>query len=183
MSTASSGNARMRQRTRRVTRVGLLAAVALLFSYLETLLPAILPLPGLRLGLANVVVTLVLFELSVGEAALIAAIKVTASALLFGSPVSLVLSAAGTVLSFFGMWLMRRLCPGGLSYIGICTVGAALHNTGQVLVATLLYGVGTLAYLPPLLVASALLGGACGGVICLMAPALRRIGQDGDGGA
>lgn len=177
MSTASSGNGRIRERTRRVTRVGVLAAAALLFSYLETLPPtALLPLPGFRVGLANVVVTLVLFEVSVGEAAAVAAIKVTVSALLFGSPVSLVLSAAGTVLSFLGLWLLRQLCPGGLSYVGLCIVGAALHNCGQVIAATALYGVGTLAYLPPLLVASTALGAVCGGVVCLMAPTLRRIG-------
>lgn len=182
MSTASSGNGRMRQRARRVTRVGVLAAVALLFSYLETLLPA-LPLPGFRVGLANVVVMLVLFEFSVGEAALIAVIKVTVSALLFGSPVSLALSAAGTALSFGGLVLLRYTVAGRLSYVGLCIIGAALHNAGQVLAATLLYGVGTLAYLPPLLVASTLLGAVCGGVVCLMAPTCRRIGRGRDGDA
>ncbi len=178
MSTASSDSGRARgHASRRIARVGVLAAAALLFSYLESLLPtALLPLPGFRIGLANVVVTLVLFELSAADAALIALIKVAVSALLFGSPVSLLLSAAGTALSFCTLALLRQTVAARLSYVGLCIVGAALHNCGQVLAAALLYGRGALAYLPALLLASIALGAICGGVICLMAPAIRRLG-------
>lgn len=171
MSMASQGESR----ARRVARDGVLCALALLFSYIESLLPLglVLPLPGFRVGLANVVVSTVLFELSVGDAAAIAAVKTLVSALLFGSPVSFAFSAAGTLLSLGGLVLIRLCAAERFSYIGICVIGAALHNCGQILVAALLFGEGVFSYLPPLLAASVVLGGLCGTVVCLVVPRMR----------
>lgn len=173
MPTVSQG----KSRAARVARDGVLAALALLFSYVESLLPLghVLPLPGFRVGLANVVVTLVLFELGMGDAAVVALIKTVVSALLFGSPVSFAFSAAGTALSFGGLALIRRVVPDRLSYVGICIAGAALHNSGQICAAMVIFGVGVATYLPVLLAASVVLGGVCGGVVCLIAPAFRKI--------
>ncbi len=173
MPTVSQG----KSRASCVARDGVLAALALLFSYVESLLPLVhvLPLPGFRIGLANVVVTLVLFELGAGDAAAIALIKTVVSALLFGSPVSFAFSAAGTALSFGGLALIRRTVPDRLSYVGICIAGASLHNSGQICVAMAMFGGGVVTYLPVLLAASVVLGGVCGGVVCLIAPAFRKI--------
>lgn len=173
MPTVSQG----KSRAARVARDGVLAALALLFSYVESLLPLghVLPLPGFRVGLANVVVTLVLFEIGMGDAAVVALIKTVVSALLFGSPVSFAFSAAGTALSFGGLALIRRMFPDRLSYVGICIAGAALHNSGQICAAMVIFGVGVATYLPVLLAASVVLGGVCGGVVCLIAPAFRKI--------
>lgn len=173
MPTVSQG----KSRAARVARDGVLAALALLFSYVESLLPLghVLPLPGFRVGLANVVVTLVLFELGAGDAAAVALIKTVVSALLFGSPVSFAFSVAGTALSFGGLALIRRTVPDRLSYVGICIAGAALHNSGQICAAMVIFGVGVATYLPVLLAASVVLGGVCGGVVCLVAPAFRKI--------
>ena len=173
MPTVSQG----KSRAARVARDGVLAALARLFSYVESLLPLghVLPLPGFRVGLANVVVTLVLFELGMGDAAVVALIKTVVSALLFGSPVSFAFSAAGTALSFGGLALIRRTVPDRLSYVGICIAGAALHNSGQICAAMVIFGVGVATYLPVLLAASVVLGGVCGGVVCLVAPAFRKI--------
>ena len=87
---------RAESRAARVARDGVLAAAALLCSYLETLLPVgqLLSLPGFRVGLANVIVTFVLFELSAWDAAGIAAVKTLLSAVLFGGSVSFAFSAA-----------------------------------------------------------------------------------------
>ena len=173
MPTVSQG----KSRAARVARDGVLAALALLFSYVESLLPLghVLPLPGFRVGLANVVVTLVLFELGAGDAAAVALIKTVVSALLFGSPVSFAFSVTGTALSFGGLALIRRTVPDRLSYVGICIAGAALHNSGQICAAMVIFGVGVATYLPVLLAASVVLGGVCGGVVCLVAPAFRKI--------
>lgn len=173
MPTVSQG----KSRAARVARDGVLAALALLFSYVESLLPLghVLPLPGFRVGLANVVVTLVLFELGAGDAAAVALIKTVVSALLFGSPVSFAFSVAGTALSFGGLALIRRTVPDRLSYVGICIAGAALHNSGQICAAMVIFGGSVATYLPVLLAASVVLGGVCGGVVCLVAPAFRKI--------
>ena len=173
---------RAESRAARVARDGVLAAAALLCSYLETLLPVgqLLSLPGFRVGLANVIVTFVLFELSAWDAAGIAAVKTLLSAVLFGGSVSFAFSAAGTALSFAGLLLVRLLAHDRLSYVGICIIGAALHNCGQICVAILLLGSGVAAYLPVLLIASVVFGGVCGGVVCFVAPGLRRaVGRRG----
>ena len=85
----------------RWTRVGALAAFALVLSYVETFVP--IPIPGVKLGLANIVVLVALVRFDARSALAVAAIKVLAAGLLFGSPIMMAYSAAGTLLAFLGM--------------------------------------------------------------------------------
>ena len=111
----------------------LLSAFALALSYIETLFPLPLPVPGARLGLGNALVLLALLTLGPAEAA---GVLLTKTALLFGTPVSFLYAAAGGALSFGAMLLLNK--RRSVTPIGQSIAGAVLHNLGQVLVAMLL---------------------------------------------
>ena len=109
----------------------LLSAFALALSYIETLFPLPLPVPGARLGLGNALVLLALLTLGPAEAAGVLLTKTALSALLFGTPVSFLYAAAGGAMLLLNK--RRSVTP-----IGQSIAGAVLHNLGQVLVAMLL---------------------------------------------
>ena len=112
----------------RLARVSLLSAVALVLSYLETMIPLPVALPGVKLGLANVAVAVALFSLDTRSAAAVAVVKVFASGLLFGSPMMLAYSLGGTALAFMGMAAMSAV-P-GMGLVPVSMVAAILHNAG-----------------------------------------------------
>lgn len=155
------------RRTAEAVTLGMSAALAMVLSYLELLLPPIYPpLPAIKWGLANIAVVFVLVRLGTLRALAVAAVKVTLTALLFGSFVSLAYSAAGAVLSLTVMSLLKK--SHRFSAIGISVCGGVSHNVGQILMAIMLLGRGELAYYLPVLVVSGTLSGIavgiCGGL-------------------
>ena len=151
-------------RVKRLTLDAALLALAMGLSYLEYLLPiaSILPLPGFRLGLANLVVMLAFYLLSPLDAAIISALRILLSGLLFGSVTSLYFSALGGLCSFFVL-LLLYLARAKCSFVGASILSASAHNFGQILAASTLYGVLVArSYLPYLLLASILYGGLLG---------------------
>lgn len=154
-----------------VARFGLLIALALILSYLESLVPLSFGVPGIKLGLPNLVVIFALYRLSPRSAAVISLIRVLLSAVLFGSVLSLAYSAAGAVLSFLVMWGMRR--SGKFGETGVSVAGAVAHNAGQILTAMLVLETGRLAWYLPVLCISGTAAGVCIGL--LSAVLVRRI--------
>lgn len=123
---------------RRMVTLGICGAVALLLSYVEFLLPPLWPsLPYVKCGLANLAVVFALYWMGWPAAAVVALLKVGLTALLFGSPISLLYSAAGTFLSLAVMALSRLVR--GLSPVGVSALGGVAHNLGQVTVAVLVF--------------------------------------------
>lgn len=148
-------------------RVGVLAALALLLSYAETFVP--IPIPGVKLGLANIPVLVALAAHDEGAAVSIAAIKVLASGLLFGSPLTLAYSLAGTACSLILMVPLSRLKT---MRLWMCSIaGAVAHEMGQLAVAALFLKSATVFYLTPLL---SLAGIACGAISGFLASRLTR---------
>lgn len=123
------------EHARRLARVSLLCACALVLSYLETMIPLPVAVPGIKLGLANVAVVVALYTLDVKSAAAVALVKVFASGFLFGSPMMLVYSLGGTVLAFIGMVALAAV-P-GVGLVPVSMLAAVLHNVGQLGVATM----------------------------------------------
>ena len=154
-----------------IARFGLLIALALVLSYLESLLPLSFGVPGIKLGLPNLVVIFALYRLSPRSAAVISLIRVLLSAVLFGSVLSLTYSAAGAVLSFLVMWGMQR--SGKFGETGVSVAGAVAHNAGQILTAMLVLETGRLAWYLPVLCLSGTAAGICIGL--LSAVLVRRI--------
>lgn len=123
------------EHTRRLARVSLLCACALVLSYLETMIPLPVAVPGIKLGLANVAVVVALYTLDAKSAGAVALVKVLASGFLFGSPMMLAYSLGGTVLAFVGMVVLAAV-P-GVGLVPVSMLAAVLHNVGQLGVAAM----------------------------------------------
>ena len=120
--------------TRRITFLGLGVAVAMLLSYVEFLLPPIWSaVPGIKIGLANIIIVYLFFKSSAFDAALVSLVRLFLSALLFGSFLTLLYSFAGALISFIVMLLLKKSAL--FSEIGVSIGGGVFHNLGQILVA------------------------------------------------
>jgi len=145
-------------------------ACALILSYLEAVLPInIVPIPGFKLGLANIAVMLVFFNVSPLDAAGVSAARILLQSILFGSPISAVFSISGAVLSYIFLLLVRGGKGRWFSYIGISVGAATCHNIGQMIAASVMFSdTGVFYYLPWLLGASLVAGLAVGILIELL---------------
>lgn len=142
--------------TKKLTTLALLAAVSLVLSWLDSLIPVSAALPGAKLGLANLSVLCGLYLLGPGPGAVLCVLKILLSTFLFGNAFSFFYALAGGVLSFLGMLLLKKRC----SVIFVSVLGGMLHNLGQILVAmVVLETAGLLGYLPVLLLCG--LGAGC----------------------
>ena len=130
----------------------------MLLGYAETFVP--IPLPGVKLGLANIAILATLALKDLPGAVCIAAIKVLASGFLFGSPLTMAYAVAGTTLSMLGMAPLSRLRTMRLWMVSV--VGSLLHETGQLMVASAILGTDAVWYLSPVLFAA----GCVTGVMC-----------------
>ena len=156
-------------KTKKVTVMAMCIALAMILSYLESLIPS--PgIPGVKLGLANLAVIFALYRLGWKEAVGVSLLRVLLVSLLFGHAASLMYSAAGAALSLLGMILLRRLPQ--LSTVAVSVIGGVLHNIGQILMAWALMGSNVVYYLPVLIFSGTVAGVAIGVVSALL---IRRI--------
>lgn len=147
--------------TKRLILCALLATIALALSYVESLAPLPLPIPGARLGLGNALVLLALLTLGKKEALAVMAVKTSLSALLFGTPISFLYALSGGALSLGAMVALHNRAQ--VSPIGQSIAGAVAHNLGQVLVAIALTATPQLIlYFTPLALLGALTGALSG---------------------
>jgi heptaprenyl diphosphate synthase len=162
--------------TLRLAQTALLAALALVLGYVENMVPIPVAIPGVRLGLGNICVLLALYLLDTRSALLVMVLKVGVSALLFGSPMAIIYSAAGALLSFGGMWVLKRWEK--VNIIAVSIVAAVLHNTAQVLVATVLLETpAILLNLPVLVIVACITGAITGTIAAQVIRALRARGN------
>ena len=158
------------KKTKRLVLLAMLTAVAMILSYVESLLPSV-GIPGVKMGLANIAVIFALFRFGWKEAAALSLVRVLLVSLLFGSVGAMLYSLAGAVLSLAVMELLRRIAR--FTAVGISVAGGVAHNAGQILMAMLILQTKQLlVYLPVLAVS-----GIAGGVLTGLAAALliRRI--------
>ena len=142
-------------KTRKITVLAMAIALAMILSYVESLIPA--PgIPGVKMGLANIVVVFCLYRLGWKEAAGVSLLRVFLVSLLFGHAASLMYSAAGAVLSLLGMIVLKA--TNRLGCVAVSVIGGVLHNVGQILVAWALMGPNVVYYLPVLIVSGTVTG-------------------------
>lgn len=135
----------MQNKTKTVALMGLLTALALVLAYVEVLLPPLFPaVPGIKMGLPNMVIVFLLYRRGAGAAAVVSLVRILLVAALFGNVMSMLYSLAGGFLSLLVMVLLRRLNK--LSAVGVSVAGGVAHNVGQTLVAMLLLETTELAY-------------------------------------
>lgn len=140
---------------------GILISLALVLSYIESLFPTglIIPVPGIKLGLANIVTMFALFYLGFNSAFTISVLRCLLAALLFGGFSSMLYSLSGALLALLVMQLLKLGYDRLFSLLGISVGGAAAHNSGQILMASLMMrNTAIFAYLPVLLLAGIVMG-------------------------
>lgn len=145
-----------------LTRMALLTAVALIIFMVEAQLPPLAPVPGIKLGLANIVTVYAMFALSPGQALAILICRVFLGSVFSGQMVTFFYSLGGGLLSWLTVFLLRRVLTGKQIWVA-GVLGAMAHNVGQILVAVALTRTpGLIVYLPVLLVSGILTGAFTG---------------------
>lgn len=146
---------------KKVAYCGMLVALAMIFSYVEALIPISFGVPGIKLGLANLVVLSGLYRMKPAEILSVSVARILLIGFLFGNGMSIIYSLAGGLLSFLVMLLLKK--TGGFSAIGVSIAGGVSHNIGQILVAAaVLKSSGVFYYLPVLMIAGILTGALMG---------------------
>ncbi len=141
----------------KIAYLGIYITLALMFSYLELLIPIRFPIPGIKLGLANLVVVILSQQVGWREASFISVIRVIVSGFLFSNLASIVYSLAGCILSIVVMYFMDKSKK--FSIVGVSIGGGVFHNLGQLIVAMLvLENISLFYYFPFLLIAGVLTG-------------------------
>lgn len=142
--------------TKKMALFGMLVALAFILSYVERLIPFQFGVPGIKLGLANIVVLIGLYTLGTKSAFSLSVIRVLLTGFTFGNMYMMWYSLAGAMLSFICMALLKR-CK-GFSIVGVSVAGGVAHNVGQIAVAMLVLGKSIMYYLAVLLVAGVVTG-------------------------
>ncbi|MBR4143368.1 MAG: Gx transporter family protein [Firmicutes bacterium] len=158
----------------RIAACGVLTALALIFSYIEFLVPLPIAIPGIKLGLANIVCLVCLYALGEKHAFLINVTRIALAALLFGSVFSALYALAGGVVSFAVMALLKR--TKSFSVCGVSMAGGVFHNLAQLAVAGLLVESAQVFYYFPVLLLSGMATGIGIGILATLI--LRSIARD-----
>lgn len=149
--------------------LGVMTALALILSYVESLIPFFPGIPGIKLGLANLILVLLLYEYSVRDALLVSIVRILIAGFLFGNLMTILFSLAGGIISLLIMAFLKKIQ--GFSMIGVSIAGGCMHNIGQFLMAlAVMQTRGLIYYLPALLLA----GAATGFLIGIAASLLNR---------
>ena len=148
-----------RKTTERMARYALLTALALALSWLESMAPLSLAVPGIKLGLPNLVVVFVLYRMGLRDACAISLVRVLLVSFTFGNAYSFAYSLAGAVLSLAVMALLKR--TGKFSVLGVSVAGGVCHNLAQLAVAAAVLGTARLAWYLPVLMVSGTAAGVC----------------------
>lgn len=142
---------------------GIFIGLALIVTYIELLIPFYFGIPGVKLGLTNLVVVSVLYSLGAKEALLLSILRIVLSGFLFGNLFGILYSLAGGVLSLAVMNLLKR--SGSFSIVGVSMCGGVFHNIGQLLMAMLVVESFNLFYYLPVLLISGLITGILIGIL------------------
>ena len=152
---------------RKVALYGILIALAMVMSFVESLIPIPIPVPGVKLGLANLVTITGLYLVGIRGTICITILRVVLVGLSFGKPYSMIYGLSGSLLSLLVMSLAKK--NNWFSQVGISILGGVFHNIGQITFAAFIVQTpGVYFYLPSLLLAGCIAGaviGILGGII------------------
>ena len=153
---------------------GVFTALALLFSYIESLIPFHIGIPGVKLGLATLIIVIALYKMNARQAFLLSVTRIVLAGFLFGNLFSILYSLAGGMLSLIVMILLKK--QNGFSVMGVSVAGGVFRNVGQLVIAMLVTESLNLFYYVPVLMISGLITGIFIGIIANeMLKRLRRL--------
>ena len=147
--------------TKKISHIAILSALAIIFGYIESLFPASM-IPGIKLGISNIVILFALYKSDLASAFFIMLIKVLVTSLLFSGLNVLFYSLSGGVFSILIMYLLKPL----LSKIGVSMAGGVFHNIGQLLAASIMMQTTAVFVYTPYLLISGVIVGLITGNVC-----------------
>ncbi|MCM1260444.1 MAG: Gx transporter family protein [Prevotella sp.] len=156
----------MKKETKRFAILSIMIGLSLVLSYVDSLIPIVVTIPGIKLGLANIATIYVLYRLGIKEAIIASILRVFLSALLFGTVVTLSYSLVGAILSLLTMILLKKYTS--FHAITISIVGAVMHNMGQIGVAILIMSTKEIIYYLPILVITGVISGIGVGLLAIL---------------
>lgn len=152
---------------RKVALYGILIALAMVMSFVESLIPVPIPVPGIKLGLANLVTITGLYLVGIPGTICVTVLRVVLVGFSFGNPYSMIYGLSGSILSLFVMAMAKKYQ--WFSQVGISILGGVFHNIGQIIFAAMIVRTaGVFVYLPALLLAGSIAGtviGILGGIM------------------
>ncbi|MBR6517907.1 MAG: Gx transporter family protein [Bacilli bacterium] len=150
-------------KAKNIAAFGVYVALAMIFSYIELQIPPLVAIPGIKLGLPNVVIIIAMYKFGWKEAILINILRVLLVSVLFGTVLSLLYSIAGAILSLFVMIILKKSKI--FSTVLVSVFGAISHNIGQITVAIFVLETSELLYYLPVLIITGTISGVLLGLI------------------
>ena len=142
---------------RKIALLGLFSAIAIIFGYVESLIPVFVGIPGIKLGLANLSVLFILERYSLKEALVVSIIRILVIGFMFGKMFSIIYSLAGALLSLTVMTVLVKKTK--LSVFAVSMAGGITHNIGQLIIAMMIVENRSLLYYAPVLLISGIVTG------------------------
>ena len=147
----------------KVAYLGVFTALALILSFIESQIPPLTAIPGVKLGIPNIAIIFILYKVGWRDAVGVNLVRVLIVGLLFGSVVSMLYSFAGAALSLTGMILLKK--SNWFSCVTVSVVGGILHNAGQIITACFVTVTSELMYYLPVLIISGTIAGILIGIV------------------
>ena len=161
-------------KTKKVATLGLCIALSMVLSFIEHQIPPLVAVPGVKVGLPNLVMVFMLYKIGWKETAIVSIVRVVLVSMIFGSVISMAYGLSGATLSLIGMILLQKTKL--FSTVTVSVVGGVLHNVGQIAIACVIMGTGLLvSYLPVLLISGTIAGVLIGIVAGLLVKKLEKV--------
>lgn len=151
------------KRNQKIALWGISVSIAIVLSYIEAIIPSFVPIPGVKIGLANIAIMFIMYKLDILSATIVSAVRLVTVFLIFGGLVPFLYSVTGAALSLLVMYMLKRFTP--FSEIGVSVAGGVSHNAAQIIVAIFMFSTGSLIYYLPVLLLSGTLSGVLIGII------------------
>lgn len=149
--------------TKKTAQLGVYIALAMILSYVESLIPFSFGVPGIKLGLTNVVTVIMMYTYGIPGALGVAVLRAVLSGLMFGNAFSIIYSVAGCVLSFIFMYILKK--TNHFAIISVSAAGGVMHNVGQLIVAANVVKTYSVIYYAPVLIIAGVFTGIIIGIV------------------
>lgn len=149
--------------TKKTAQLGVYIALAMILSYVESLIPFSFGVPGIKLGLTNVVTVIMMYTYGIPGALGVAVLRAVLSGFMFGNAFSIIYSVAGCVLSFIFMYILKK--TNHFAIISVSVAGGVMHNVGQLIVAANVVKTYSVIYYAPVLIIAGVFTGIIIGIV------------------
>ena len=149
--------------TKKTAQLGVYIALAMILSYVESLIPFSFGIPGIKLGLTNVVTVIMMYTYGLPGALGVAVLRAVLSGFMFGNAFSIIYSVAGCVLSFIFMYILKK--TNHFAIISVSAAGGVMHNVGQLIVAANVVKTYSVIYYAPVLIIAGVFTGIIIGIV------------------